>query len=388
MPNEFIINHLPNNTIEIEGKTFHFFSGTSYLSMNQDTDFQNLFFEGVRRYGMSFGSSRNGNLQLDIFEKAEQKLAAWVGSEAALTLSSGMLAGQVVAQFFSEQLSVSSKQIEVGSFEFNENQEPKKNSEPRTKNSELFYAPHTHAANLPNPNIQLPKISFEEWSNQIVQQVQNSSAEHCIIVCNSVDALRCTLYHFDWTIQLPENKQITLIIDDSHGLGITGENGSGIFRQIKINGNVRLVVVSSLHKAMGIAGGVVFADKNFIEAIRHTAYFASCSPIAPAYLYAYLESDEIYQKHQAKLAENIQLFLSKLSDKSLFNFYPNYPVFYTDNDSIFEYLYQHQIFIYSFAYPIKTAKPNTRIVISAWHEPHQIEFLAEKCNEFQKLNKQ
>lgn len=377
MPNEFIINHLPNNTIEIEGKTFHFFSGTSYLSMNQDTDFQNLFFEGVRRYGMSFGSSRNGNLQLDIFEKAEQKLAAWVGSEAALTLSSGMLAGQVVAQFFSEQLLVSSDKLELQTL----------NSKLGTRNSELFFAPHTHAANLSNPNIQLPKIRFEEWSNQIVQQVENSSAKHCIIVCNSVDALRCTPYHFDWTIQLPENKQITLIIDDSHGLGITGENGSGVFRQIKINSNTRLVVVSSLHKAMGIAGGVVFADKNFIEALRHTAYFASCSPIAPAYLYAYLESDSIYQKHQTKLAENIQLFLSKLSDKSLFNFYPNYPVFYTDNDSLFEYLYQHQIFIYSFAYPIKTAKPNTRIVISAWHEAHQIEFLVEKCNEFQKLNK-
>lgn len=377
MPNEFIINHLPNNTIEIEGKTFHFFSGTSYLSMNQDIDFQNLFFEGIRRYGMSFGSSRNGNLQLDIFEKAEEKLASWVGSEAALTLSSGMLAGQVVAQFFSEQLSVSSDKLELQTL----------NLELGTRNSKLFFAPHTHAANLPNPNIQLPKISFEEWVDEVVQQVSESTAEHCIIVCNSVDALRCTPYHFDWTTQLPENKQITLIVDDSHGLGIIGENGSGIFKRIKIKSNVRLVVVSSLHKAMGIAGGVVFADKNFIEALRHTAYFASCSPIAPAYLYAYINADEIYRRHQAKLSANIQLFLSKLSDTSLFSFYPNYPVFYTENDSLFDYLYQQQIFIYSFAYPTKTAKPNTRIVISAWHEGHQIELLAEKCNDFQKLNK-
>lgn len=377
--------------IEIEGKTFHFFSGTSYLSMNQDTDFQNLFFEGIRRYGMSFGSSRNGNLQLDIFEKAEEKLASWVGSEASLTLSSGMLAGQVIAQFFS----VNSKQLSVSNILLSKNSEPRANNHEPISNAQdlisntqkLFFAPHTHAANLPNPNIQLPKISFEEWANGIVQQVSESTAEHCIIVCNSVDALRCTPYHFDWTTQLPENNQITLIIDDSHGLGIIGENGTGIFKQIKVKSNVRLVVVSSLHKAMGIAGGVVFADKNFIEALRHTAYFASCSPIAPAYLYAYINADEIYQRHQAKLSANIQLFLSKLSDTSLFSFYPNYPVFYTDNDSLFDYLYQQQIFIYSFAYPIKTAKPNTRIVISAWHEDHQIELLAEKCNDFQKLNK-
>lgn len=356
MSNEFIISQLPSNKILLEGKRYDFYSGTSYLGMNQDEGFKAILIEGMNRYGMSFGSSRNGNLQLDIYDQAEEKMARWVGAENALTVSSGMLAGQVVAQYL------------------------------KTKNSTFFYAPSSHSANFHEPNVNLPNVSFEVWAANICQEVSEKNAPHSVIVCNSCDAIKLTPYHFDWTNQLAHNQSITLIIDDSHGLGITGENGSGIFRKIVVNANVRLVVVSSLHKAMGITGGVVFADKDFIDALRHTAFFASCSPIAPAYLYAYMHADEIYEKNLQKLQANIQRFSSQLSDnQSLFNSIENYPVYYSLRDELYDSLFQNGIFIYSFAYPIKTGKPNTRIVLSSWHTSSQIDYLIDKVKEFCKI---
>lgn len=353
MPNEFIISQLPSNKILLEGKEYDFYSGTSYLGMNQDEDFKSLLIEGMNRYGMSFGSSRNGNLQLDIYDQAEEKMARWVGAEKALTVSSGMLAGQVVAQYL------------------------------KTQNTTFFYAPSSHSANFHEPNISLPNMSFEVWASNICQEIFEQNAPHSVIVCNSCDALKLSLYHFVWTSQLPQNQTITLVIDDSHGLGIMGENGSGIFKQITVNENVKLVVVSSLHKAMGIAGGVVFADKDFIHTLRNTAFFASCSPIAPAYLYAYMYADEIYERNQQKLRVNIQRFSSQLSDsQSLFNFIENYPVYYSLQDELYDFLFQKGIFIYSFAYPIKTGKPNTRIVLSSWHTSFQIDYLIAKVKEF------
>lgn len=352
MPNEFIISQLPSNKIILEGKEYHFFSGTSYLGMNQDEDFKKLLIEGMNRYGMSFGSSRNGNLQLDIYEQSEAKLAHWVGTEKALTVSSGMLAGQVVAQYL------------------------------KTQKTTFFYAPQSHSANFHEPNIELPNLSFEAWVSSIGQQILEKNAPHSVIVCNSLDALKLTPYDFDWTTKLPQNQSITLIIDDSHGLGISGNNGSGIFRQISVNSNVRLVVVSSLHKAMGIAGGVIFGDNDFIENLRHTAFFASCSPIAPAYLYAYMNADEIYARNLLKLKSNIEHFNLLMTDNQLFNFQADYPVYYSLNDNLYDFLFKKGIFIYSFAYPIKTGKPNTRIVLSAWHEIEQIDFLAKMIAEF------
>jgi 8-amino-7-oxononanoate synthase len=362
MPNEFVINQLPSNKILLEGRKYHFFSGTSYLGMNQDEDFKQLLVEGMNRYGMSFGSSRNGNLQLAIYDQAEEKLARWVGAEKALTVSSGMLAGQAVVQYL------------------------------KTQDATFFYAPHSHAANFHEPTIILPNLSFEAWANNIGQDILEKNAPHSVIICNSCDALKLSSYHFDWTSQLPtggvpHNQAITLIIDDSHGLGMMGKNGAGIFQEISKKSNIKLIVVSSLHKAMGITGGVVFGDNDFIEALRHTAFFASCSPIAPAYLYAYMQADEIYARNLLKLQSNIQRFSSKISTKQLFNFQENYPVYYTLQDDLYDFLFANGIFIYSFAYPIKTGKPNTRIVLSAWHEEEQIDFLAEKVRLYSDIKK-
>lgn len=353
MHNDFIIHQQPSKKIRLEEKDYHFFSGTSYLGMNQDNDFKQLLIEGIHQYGMSFGSSRNGNLQLAIYDEAENKMAAWVGAKKALTVSSGMLAGQLVATYL------------------------------RTQQVTYFYAPQSHSANFHEPNLQLPALSFQEWTKQIAGQVKEESATHSVIVCNSTDGLRATAYDFDWMNNLPENQAITLIIDDSHGLGVTGKNGAGIFQNISVKPNIRFIVVSSLHKAMGIPGGVVFGDDSTIETLRHTAFFASCSPIAPAYLYAYVKADEIYQRNFEQLLSNIERFSSQLqSAQSLFSFQPAYPVFYTPHDGLYDYLFKNDIFIYSFAYPIKSGKPNTRIVISAWHDNEQIDLLAEKCNEF------
>ena len=137
-----------------------------------------------------------------------------------------------------------------------------------------------------------------------------------------------------------------------------------------------------MHKATGIAGGVIFGDNDFIENLRHTAFFASCSPIAPAYLYAYMNADEIYARNLLKLKSNIEHFNLLMTDNQLFNFQADYPVYYSLNDNLYDFLFKKGIFIYSFAYPIKTGKPNTRIVLSAWHEIEQIDFLAKMIAEF------
>lgn len=353
MHNDFIIHQQPSKKIRLDEKDYHFFSGTSYLGMNQDNDFKQLLIEGIHQYGMSFGSSRNGNLQLAIYEEAENKMASWVGAKKALTVSSGMLAGQLVATYL------------------------------RTQEVTCFYAPQSHSANFHEPNVQLPALSFQEWTKQIAEKVKEESAPHSVIICNSTDGLRATAYDFDWINDLPENQAMTLIIDDSHGLGVTGKNGAGILQNISVKPNIRFIVVSSLHKAMGIPGGVVFGDEATIETLRHTAFFASCSPIAPAYLYAYVKADEIYQRNFERLLSNIERFSSQLkAAQSLFSFQPAYPVFYTPHDGLYDYLFKNDILVYSFAYPIKTGKPNTRIVISAWHDHEQIDLLAEKCNEF------
>jgi 7-keto-8-aminopelargonate synthetase-like enzyme len=96
-----------------------------------------------------------------------------------------------------------------------------------------------------------------------------------------------------------------------------------------------------------------------------------------------MHADEIYERNRQKLKANIQRFFSQQSSiHALFNFIENYPVYYSLQDELYEFLFQKGIFIYSFAYPIKAGKPNTRIVLSSWHTSSQIDYLIAKVKEF------
>jgi 8-amino-7-oxononanoate synthase len=349
------ISQLPNRTVLVGGQEMLFFSGTAYLGLSQNEAFQQLIRQGQTEYGSVYGSSRNGNVQLAIYDQAETKLAHWAGAEAALTLSSGMLAGQAVV-----------RQLMVEGYEF-------------------VYSPDVHPAVWHLPVIDVPKVSFESWALSIESFVASSEGKRqpkIAIVSNSVNALRGELYDFSFLDKLPDNQAFTVVIDDSHGLGVTGLNGSGIFRQIIKKPNLRLIVTASLAKAMGVAGGVILSDRQSLQAIRSSAYFAGCSPIGPDHLHAYLNADQLYKQAQCKLLENTQLFKSQIADLDLFSYTDNYPVFYTERDDLYHFLLQNNILIYSFAYPKPTDKPSTRVIISAWHEPEDILRLGQLCRAF------
>jgi 8-amino-7-oxononanoate synthase len=338
---------LPNRTVWIDGREYLFFSGTSYLGLPQNSDFQQLIAEGLRQYGSVYGSSRNGNLQLEVYEQAEQMLATWAGAEAALTLSSGMLAGQAAV-----------RQLWADGHTF-------------------FYSPDAHPAVWHTPTVNIPKISFDEWAAEIITSLPKDVP--VALVTNAADALRGKLYNFDWVAQLPQNQPITLLIDDSHGLGVRSE---GVFAQIPKNANLKIVVTASLAKAMGLAGGVILADTVFLQKLRTSAYFGGCSPMAPHQLWAYLHAQSLYEDTQQKLHQNTTLFTTLTQDLGLFSNQDHYPVFHTHRDDLYPFLLQNQVFIYSFSYPKPTDKANTRIVLSAWHTPADLHKLAHLCQRF------
>ncbi|RRB01180.1 aminotransferase class I/II-fold pyridoxal phosphate-dependent enzyme [Larkinella rosea] len=348
MTENFKIDQLPGRTIDLDGQECLFFSGTSYLGIAQNAHFRALLIEGMGQYGTVFGSSRNGNFQLRIYEEAEAKLAEFARAEAALTVSSGMLAGQAVVNWLKAQ-----------DFGF-------------------IYGPNAHPAIWQEPTLTLPQQSFDAWARQLPGLVSAATTQHIVIAVNAVDALFSIDYSFDWVHQLPDNQEITLLVDDSHGLGVIGPGGSGIRDRIPVRPNVRLIITASLAKAMGMPGGVIFANSETLNAIRRTAFFGACSPMPPAYLYAYCRATEIYRSAFERLLANIRRFENRVGHSDLFQHIPDYPVFYTVQDRLYSSLLANRIFVYSFAYPSPTDKPNTRIVINALHQPEDIEQLGDQ----------
>ncbi|QDK81828.1 pyridoxal phosphate-dependent aminotransferase family protein [Spirosoma sp. KCTC 42546] len=351
MSDFFEINQLPNRTIIHQGKAYRFFSGTAYLGLPQHPSFQQLMREAIGQYGTVFGSSRNGNVRLGIYEQAEAKMASVVGAEAALTVSSGMMAGQVVINWLRGQ---------AGTF---------------------VYAPTAHPALWHEPMVTLPSMSFADWTAQLSSQLQTVAPGPIAILTNALDAVRSDYYAFDWINNLPDDRPITVVVDDSHGLGVLNQ-GRGIWPQISHKPNVQLIVTASLAKAMGMPGGVIFSNADILTSLRRTAFFGACSPMPPANLAAYLEADALYAEGYEQLQRNILLAEKLLLPTGLFRHATGYPVFFTEHDELYAYLLEHEILVYSFAYPTAADRANTRIVISAFHTSEDIQEIAEIVNRF------
>lgn len=346
----FHIDQLPNRTIDHNGQAYLFFSGTAYLGIPQHPGFHQLMMESMRRYGTVFGSSRNGNVRIGVYEEAESKLATRIGAESALTLSSGMMAGQVVINWLQSQ------------------------------HCAFVYAPKAHPALWHSPTVTLPSLPFSDWTAQLPDQLNRLPPGPVAILVNSLDAVCSDYYTFDWVNTLPNDRPITLVVDDSHGLGVLNE-GRGIWSSIlRISGDdpapIRVVGTGSLAKGMGLPGGVVFGDMATITLIRQTAFFGACSPMPPACLDAFLRADALYAEGRERLQRNVKLAEEHLLPTGLFHHASGYPVFFTEHDPLYAQLLQKNILIYSFAYPTAADLANTRIVISAFHEVADIERLA------------
>jgi 8-amino-7-oxononanoate synthase len=345
-----LTDQLLGRTITVDGHEYLYFSGTSYLGMARNELFTALLSEGMKRYGTNFSNSRLSNVQLRIFEDAEEYLAGFAGAEATLTVSSGYLAGQMVIQAL------------------------------RGK-GHLIYAPGTHPA-VWLDGAEVKEKDYVTWAAALPEQVENASQESVVIICTSLDPLLAQKHGFSWVQQLPHNRPITLLIDDSHGFGITGWDGAGIISELTVPSNVRMIVVSSLGKALGIPGGVILADHSFIEQLKTSPFFGASSPIIPAYLHAFLQSEDLYRQARQRLFANIRRFSAQVSPSGLFQTFPNYPVFYTPCNDLFAYLKAHGVLISSFPYPSTQDQCITRVVISSLHTPADIDQLARLIEQF------
>ena len=335
---------MKGRTVIIEGTEWLYFSGTSYLGLAYDANFRTFLQEGFERYGTNFGGSRRSNLQLPVFEAAEDLLAKMIGTEAVLTVSSGTMAGQLVVKTLQSQ------------------------------GRHLFFAPGIHPA-LDSAASQY-EGSYKEWTRFILKKMQDPVGFSPVLALSSIDVLHAQKYELDWLHHLPDDMPITILIDDSHGFGVYGKNGLGIFPDLPKKENIQYIIVASLGKAYGIPGGFIASDRSLNTLLWEHPFFGGASPVVPAYLHALLHSKEIISQQYQQLQSNIQQFLSFPNVSAHFQSLTDYPVFFTADDRLAEHLAKDHILISSFPYPGPKDPVITRIVLSASHRKEDLEVLS------------
>jgi len=330
-----------SNTINVDGKDYLYFGGTAYLGIPQNQEFIDLYIDGIKKFGLNNGTSRSNNIQLGIYNEAEKEAAKRFLAEDALITSSGYLAAQLTVKTLSAL-------------------------------GKVICAPSTHPALWQNQQPDTLSESFSEWKVKTIETINASAQSNWVLISNSMNNLFPEIYDFDFLEEVLPDKNILLIVDDSHGIGVNN-HGLGAFSQLPKLKNVETVVVSSMAKALGVDAGLVLGSKEIIKKLKLSNTFVGASPPSAAGLYAFIYASDIYQKAWENLQKNIVHFNDAIN--LTWKFEQGFPAYLINYPNLAEDLLKHQILISSFPYPAPTDKPLNRIVLSSWHTDADIKIL-------------
>lgn len=334
-----IVNKFPDRTILVDGIEYLYFGGTNYLGMSTNENFQKIVFESIKKWGTAYGSSRNSNIKLSIYETAEKLLAKNNNSEASLTVSSGMLAGKLVVEYLSNTTDA------------------------------IFNFPDTHPALMISHS--LPVIE----NGQLNSKIFDKSISKITVLTDAIPPLYVEPIDLSILLEIPEEMEINLVIDESHSIGIIGNEWQNKLKK----GNINIIRIASLGKALGLSGGVILGSNSFISKIRNQDCFIGASGMNPAFLETYCNAQDIYLSQLRKLKDNLHYIDTHFTNRKLYTFKSSYPNIYFDEVSISNKLLKNKIITTSFIYTNDSGKLN-RIVITANHTTQDLKQLLLQLN--------
>lgn len=334
--------------IIVNSEKYLYFGGTAYLGLLNNPDYLSLYQEGLSMYGLNVGTSRSNNVQLGIYQEVEAKLAKRFGYASAAVFSSGYLAAQAAVRSLRGC-------------------------------REVLYAPGSHPALWTDQNPTVV-MDFKTWLTQSISYINQSDQSSFLLVANSMDNLSPAFFDFSSLVHISKNKNILLVLDDSHGLAVVQKNGvSTALDFLAKSSHIEVVIVASMAKGLGTDAGVVLGSEDVINQIKTHPIFTGASPASPASMHALLHGDSIYAAAFDALQSNISYFSSNLASDSDLRYIDNFPVYTSVSSSFNSYLSQCNILISSFAYPLSTSPLLNRIVLSALHHKTDLDYLLDKC---------
>ncbi|WP_338645665.1 aminotransferase class I/II-fold pyridoxal phosphate-dependent enzyme [Flavobacterium sp. KS-LB2] len=340
------VNQFPDRVIEIDNEEYLYFGGTAYLGLPTHPEFQKLLIKNILRWGTAYGSSRSANIQLNAYGDGERFLANYIKADAVLTVSSGMLAGKLVVETLTPETDL------------------------------FFHFPDTHTA-IKKPN-SLPVFI----GNELNPRLLDNATEKITILTDSVPSFHVQPIDLVILNSIPSNKETTLVIDESHSLGILGTNGCGIFSTINLPNIKRKIMVSSLGKAFGLTGGVIASDSEFINQLANHDTFVSSAGMNAAFVQTMAHTAAIFLQQHQKLKDNLNYINTHLIKNKAVLFDPEYPLIYPEIEGINEIFTANKIIVTNFKYPTDTRDLN-RIVITANHKKEDLDKIIDLLNQNQ-----
>ncbi|HMQ08568.1 MAG TPA: aminotransferase class I/II-fold pyridoxal phosphate-dependent enzyme [Saprospiraceae bacterium] len=341
-----VIEYIDGRRLKSGNIEYRYFAGTAYLGIPYDADFQRYLHEGMMKYGSSYGGSRRSNFEFEVYAEFENWLAGWLGAEKAITLSSGTLAGQLLR--------------------------------PTVKDFDhVIYLPSDHPAVDYGHGIYLK--NSKDWHESLQSYLSQWKGQHILIVSATVENAQLSILDVELLSQLYHEFPFTLLLDDSHGIGVLGTSGSGISSLLPASLRNSSIIVGSLGKAMGLPGGFVAGNAERVSRIAESPLFGGSSPLIPASIYAFEKIKSTLPDKINALKTNIALINTYFPTLDQWKVHPQLSIATCLKNDVDDFFLKNHCLISSFAYPTLQDPVTSRLVFNALHTPEDIEWAFNLC---------
>ncbi len=358
-----VADHLgPNREMAVLGRRVINFGSDSFLGLDQDPRVQEALVRGLRQWGAHNGASRIF-ASVRANELAEEKLAAWLGTEAVLIYPSVTLAnmGAIPGLVCRPDLLV------VDEHAHNSMQEGAKIAQVNGAKVESFS--HCDPADL--------------------ERVLTSAGEYriALVAIDGVYSMSGALPPLRELNEVCIRHNAVLYVDDAHGTGVLGQHGRGTVRDA-LGSYDNTLVVGSLSKGFSCFGGFIGCPREFkrLLMIRSNPFIFG-GPVPPPYLEAVctvcdiLNSDE-YEPIMGRLRDNLRQLARGLHELDLVVLGGETPivtVLVGDEDVTLnsgQFLFEQGFYVQSVTFPAVPYHAGVlRIQVNANHIPASIDNL-------------
>lgn len=193
------------------------------------------------------------------------------------------------------------------------------------------------------------------------------------IVLESVDPVRGVIRNFSWLMEL--GRPVRVLVDDSHGIGILGEQGEGITGLLPVLPELRYLICFSLSKAFSCQGGGVAGSFDDIARIRSLPEFSAATPMAPAFVHSWMESRPVFDLQRELLRRNLTWLREGLRGSRITRHDPQLPFCRIMEPDFYAFCLKSTILLSAFSYPSASDPLVVRAVINALHTREDLDIL-------------
>lgn len=345
------------------------FISNDYLGMSQRKETIAAGIEAIKKYGTGACAAQVIGGYLDIHQKLEKEIAAFVGQEDAILFSSGFGANAGILRAL------------LG------------------ENDIALIDPYIHTsamAGLKGTNVKRIGHNDLEYLEKVLNEVKDKYQTKLVII-DGVYSQDGDLSKLPEIVALCQKNDAMLMLDDAHGIGVMGATGRGTAEYFNLLGKVD-IITGTFSKSFGCVGGFAAASKKIIQYLKFYAdsnvFSAALTPQVTASILTALELIKVQPEIREKLWSNVNYLREKLIEKGFDigkSVSPIFPIMIRDNKKVYEIakmLQEKGIFTIAIVYPaVRTKEARLRVSVLATHEKDQLNTLISSLEEIDKTLK-